>query len=78
MGHLSHPDAQFLHSAATFYRALDHGLRVISGHAESRLPGSDAQLDALNAVLPRWTPIPLSDLSRIRSETRAVFDRFFR
>ena len=78
MGHLGRQDAQFLHDAATFYRALDHGLRVISGHAESRLPGSDAQLDALNALLPRWTPIPLSDLSRIRSETRAVFDRFFR
>ena len=77
MGHLSRQDAQFLNDAATFYRALDHGLRVITGHAESRLPGSDSQLDALNALLPRWTPIPLSDLSRIRSETRAVFDRFF-
>jgi len=77
MGHLSRADAQFLNDAATFYRALDHGLRVITGHAESRLPGSDAQLDALNALLPRWTPIPLSDLSRIRSETRAAFDRFF-
>ena len=77
MGHLGRADAQFLNDAATFYRALDHGLRVITGHAESRLPGSDAQLDALNALLPRWTPIPLSDLSRIRSETRATFDRFF-
>jgi glutamate-ammonia-ligase adenylyltransferase len=77
MGHLSRHDAQFLNDAATFYRALDHGLRVITGHAESRLPGSDSQLEALDAVLPRWTPIPLSDLSRIRSETRAVFDRFF-
>ena len=77
MGHLSRQDARFLNDAATFYRALDHGLRVITGHAESRLPGSDAQLDALNALLPRWTPIPLSDLNRIRSETRAAFDRFF-
>jgi glutamate-ammonia-ligase adenylyltransferase len=77
MGHLSRQDAQFLNDAATFYRALDHGLRVITGHAESRLPGSDAQLDALNALLPRWTPVPLSDLNRIRSETRAAFDRFF-
>jgi [glutamine synthetase] adenylyltransferase / [glutamine synthetase]-adenylyl-L-tyrosine phosphorylase len=77
MGHLSRQDAQFLNDAATFYRALDHGLRVITGHAESRLPGSEAQLDALNALLARWTPIPLSDLNRIRSETRAAFDRFF-
>jgi glutamate-ammonia-ligase adenylyltransferase len=78
MGHLSRHDAKFLDDAATFYRALDHGLRVITGHAESRLPGSDSQLEALDALLPRWTPIPLSDLNRIRSETRAVFDRFFR
>jgi glutamate-ammonia-ligase adenylyltransferase len=78
MGHLSHQDAQFLNDAATFYRALDHGLRVISGHAESRLPGSDAQLDVLSALLPRWTPIALSDLSKVRTETRAIFDRFFR
>ncbi len=77
MGHLSRQDAQFLNDAATFYRALDHGLRVITGHAESRLPGADSQLDALNALLPRWTPIALSDLSKIRAETRAVFDRFF-
>ena len=77
MGHLSRSDARFLNDAATFYRALDHGLRIITGHAESKLPGSEAQLDALNAVLPRWTPIPLSDLNRIRSETRALFDRFF-
>jgi glutamate-ammonia-ligase adenylyltransferase len=77
MGDLSRQDAQFLHDAATFYRALDHGLRVITGHAESRLPGSDAQLEALNALLPRWTPIPLAELGKIRTETRAVFDRFF-
>ncbi len=77
MGHLSRQDAQFLNDAATFYRALDHGLRVITGHAESRLPGADSQLEALDALLPRWTPIPLSDLNRIRSETRALFDRFF-
>ncbi len=77
MGHLSRQDAQFLNDAATFYRALDHGLRVITGHAESKLPGSDAQLEALNALLPRWTPIRLGDLNRIRSETRGLFDRFF-
>ena len=78
MGQLSRQDAKFLNDAATFYRALDHGLRVISGHAEGRLPEADAQLETLNALLPRWTPIPLSDLNQIRSETRALFDRFFR
>ena len=40
MGHLERKDAEFLQDAATFYRAIDHGLRVYSGHAEGRLPNS--------------------------------------
>ncbi|MEO8098056.1 MAG: glutamine-synthetase adenylyltransferase [Acidobacteriota bacterium] len=74
---LSRGEADLLLEAATFYRALDHALRVMTGHAEGRLPRSDAQRDALNAVLPRWTPVPLSALDRIKDETRALFDRFF-
>jgi glutamate-ammonia-ligase adenylyltransferase len=74
---LSHQDAHFLRQAASFYRALDHTLRILTGHAEGRLPKSDAQLEGLNAVLPRWTPIPLSDLTRIREETRVLYRRFF-
>ncbi len=77
MESLSQHEARFLIDAATFYRALDHGLRVISGHAEGRLPKSEVQLETLREVLPRWTPIPLADLEKIRSETRALFDRFF-
>jgi glutamate-ammonia-ligase adenylyltransferase len=77
MRQLSEHDARFLINAATFYRALDHGLRVLSGHAEGRLPKAEVQLETLREVLPRWTPIPFSDLDRIRSETRALFDRFF-
>src|SRR5258708_4894142 len=42
MGHLGHDEADFLRKAATFYRALDHGVRVITGHAEERLPKSEA------------------------------------
>jgi glutamate-ammonia-ligase adenylyltransferase len=77
LGHLSLADAHFLNDAATFYRALDHGLRVLSGHAEGRLPKSEAQMDALGALLPRWTKTPLADLPRVRTETRGMFDRFF-
>jgi glutamate-ammonia-ligase adenylyltransferase len=29
MGHLDRSEAQFLNDAATFYRALDHSLRVL-------------------------------------------------
>ena len=74
---LSRAEAALLRQAATFYRALDHGMRVFSGHAESRLPRAGAQMDALSALLPRWTSVPLTDLDRIRDEVRALFDRFF-
>ncbi len=77
MGHLDRAEAQFLSDAATFYRALDHALRVLSGHAEGRLPTSEAQLETLRELLRRWTPIPLDDLADIRVRTRALFDRLF-
>jgi glutamate-ammonia-ligase adenylyltransferase len=74
---LTAADAVFLRKAATFYRAIDHGLRMICGHAEDRLPKPGAQLDILTGLIPRWTPVPLSELDRIRRETRAIFDRYF-
>ncbi len=77
MGHLDRAEAQFLNDAATFYRALDHGLRVLSGHAEGKLPSSEAQLELLGTLLRRWSPIPLSDLGEIRTKTRDLFDRLF-
>jgi len=77
LGHLDHVEANFLCEAATFYRALDHGIRVLSGHADAKLPSSEAQVETLNVLLKRWTPIPLSELEEIRSRTRAVFERTF-
>jgi glutamate-ammonia-ligase adenylyltransferase len=77
MGHLDRSEALFLNESATFYRALDHGLRVLSGHAESKLPSSETHNEALAALLPRWTTIPLDALADIRTRTRALFDRFF-
>src|SRR5262249_3762278 len=77
IGHLDRDSAKFLLDAATFYRALDHGLRVLSGHAEGRLPKAEAQRQALSPLLQRWTPLPLADLAEIRSKTRALFDRHF-
>ncbi len=50
MGHLERADAEFLRDAATFYRAMDHGLRVYSGHAEANLPNSETQLEVLDGV----------------------------
>jgi glutamate-ammonia-ligase adenylyltransferase len=74
---LSHADAHFLREAATFYRAIDHGLRVLTGLAVDRLPRAGLQLDALEMLLPRWTSVPMSDLERVQNETRSLFDRFF-
>jgi glutamate-ammonia-ligase adenylyltransferase len=75
--HLDRARAKLLLETATFYRALDHGLRVLSGHAEGRLPKSEVQRETLSALLKRWTPIPLSDLAEIRNKTRATFDKLF-
>ena len=83
MGHLDHDSALFLRDAATFYRALDHGLRVIFGHAEPDLPKSPLHLDMLTDVIRRWTTFHLHDqplpakVEQIRRHTRHLFDRLF-
>ncbi len=83
MGHLEREDADFLRDAATFYRAVDHGLRVSSGHAEGSLPSSPAQLEILTDLVKRWTPESLHNerldatLSEIRRRTREFFNRLF-
>jgi len=78
MRELDRDTGGFLLEAATFYRALDHGLRIISGHIEGKLPKAEAQREMLGALLRRWTPVPLSDLNEIRNRTRAAFDKHFR
>jgi glutamate-ammonia-ligase adenylyltransferase len=83
MGHLERPDADFLRDAAGFYRALDHGLRVSSGHTEGTLPTSGWALDNLSALVRRWTPEHLHDqpidveMAQIQARTREFFDRLF-
>lgn len=83
MGHLDSNDANFLHDAATFYRAVDHGLRLISGHTEGSLPSAESQLRMLTSLVSRWTPEHLHDqpleleLLQIQNRTRDYFDRLF-
>jgi len=77
MGDMDRAEAQFLLDAATFYRALDHALRVLSGHAEGKLPKSEVHRDTIAALLRRWTPIRLTELGEIRNRVRAAFDRQF-
>jgi [glutamine synthetase] adenylyltransferase / [glutamine synthetase]-adenylyl-L-tyrosine phosphorylase len=83
MGHLELEDAKFLRDAATFYRAVDHGLRVLTGHAEGRLPTNRTHIAILTDLVHRWTPAELHQGSlsavskRIRQETRVFFERLF-
>ena len=83
MGHLERNDAIFLNDAATLYRAVDHGLRVFTGHAEGDLPHAASQLEVLTELVKRWTPEHLHDqplrteVEQIRSRTRDFFDRLF-
>ncbi len=82
-GHLERADAEFLLDAATFYRAVDHALRVYSGHAEASLPNSEAHLQALTELVRRWTPESRNghalktELAKIQNRTREIFDRLF-
>ncbi len=83
MGHLDREDADFLRQAATFYRAVDHGQRVSTGHAEGSLPSAQSQFDMLTSLVKRWTPEHLhqqridATLREIRRTTREFFNRLF-
>lgn len=83
MGHLEREDADFLRDSATFYRAIDHGLRVWSGQAAGKLPSSQMQLEVLTELVHRWTPPHMNDqpltakLSQVRKRTREFFNRLF-
>jgi glutamate-ammonia-ligase adenylyltransferase len=82
-GALDAADAEFLRDAATFFRAIDHGLRVATGHAEGRLPTNPAQIAILTELVHRWVPDNLHQgtleavTKRIRRETRAFFEKVF-
>lgn len=83
MGHLDPNDAAFLRDAATFYRSVDHGLRIISGHSEGAIPTAESQLRMLTRLVSRWMPEHLHDqplpveLMQIQDRTRAFFDHLF-
>lgn len=83
MGHLERADADFLRDASTFYRAVDHGIRVSTGQAAGDLPRSESQLEVLNELVGRWIPDYLHDqplameLAQVQERTREFFDRLF-
>lgn len=83
MGHLEREDANFLRDAATFYRAIDHGMRISTGYAGVSLPRAQAQFEILSELVRRWTPDYLHEkrldttLREIRQRTREFFNRIF-
>lgn len=83
MGHLERADAEFLRDAATFYRAVDHGLRLQTGHSAGNLPAAPARREQLTSMVERWIPDHLHDqeltveLAQIQDRTREYFDRLF-
>jgi glutamate-ammonia-ligase adenylyltransferase len=81
MGHLERSDAEFLLRASTFYRAVDHALRIATGHAEGKLPGSQAQLDTLTELVDRWTDRNgkslEEELTELSESMRRLFERLF-
>ena len=82
-GGLSPAEAGFLGDAATMFRAIDHGLRVATGHAEGRLPTNPTQIAVMTELVHRWVPPALRQgtveavMKQIRRETRAFFERIF-
>jgi glutamate-ammonia-ligase adenylyltransferase len=83
MGHLDAHDAEFLLQATTFFRALDHAVRLVTGRAEERLPVSVAEREMVAELMHRWTserPTAAtleSELQSLQTRTRTMFDRTF-
>lgn len=55
MGHLERVDAEFLLQAITFFRALDHAIRIVTGRAEEKLPESTTEREMIADLMRRWT-----------------------
>jgi glutamate-ammonia-ligase adenylyltransferase len=84
MGLLDREQADFLRSAAVFYRALDHGLRVSAGRSLPALPTAPSQLEILTELVRRWIPPSLQSrplqtvLDEMRRGVRESYERTFR
>jgi glutamate-ammonia-ligase adenylyltransferase len=79
MGHLERADAEFLLEATTHFRALDHALRLVAGHAEGKIPAASEQRRKIAELMNRWTA-PLSTPENLESrlaELQARMHRLF-
>ena len=82
-GHLDRADAEFLLLAGTYFRALDHAIRLVTGRAEEKIPAAPAQRTMVAELLQRWTGHSTAaskldtDLSALQKKMRQVFDSIF-
>jgi glutamate-ammonia-ligase adenylyltransferase len=82
-GHLDRADAEFLLLAGTYFRALDHAIRLVTGRAEEKIPSAPAQRARIAELLQRWTLHTTSaakldtDLAALQRKMRRVFDGIF-
>ncbi len=83
MGHLERADAEFLLRATTFFRALDHGLRIVTGRSGQAVPAAPSEAEMLVDLLQRWTGDRKTasaldaELLAIQTGMRRLFDSIF-
>ncbi|HLH04218.1 MAG TPA: hypothetical protein VKX25_15740 [Bryobacteraceae bacterium] len=83
MGHLDRADAEFLLEATTHFRALDHALRLVTGHSEGRIPPSAEQRAMIAKLMNRWTGQRATadnletNLADVQTKMRRLFDTVF-
>jgi glutamate-ammonia-ligase adenylyltransferase len=83
MGHLERADAEFLQEATTYFRALDHALRLVTGHAEGKIPASEEQREMVAELMTRWTVQKSTaksletDLNGLQTKMHRLFETVF-
>jgi glutamate-ammonia-ligase adenylyltransferase len=83
MGHLERQDAEFLLQATTFFRALDHSLRLVTGRAEEKIPIQPEQQEMIAELMQRWTGEQsragnlAAELLAVQTRMRKLFDTIF-
>jgi glutamate-ammonia-ligase adenylyltransferase len=84
MGHLDRADADLLLDATTYFRAVDHALRLLHGRPEAKLPASDSELKMTADLVRLWTrrnptAETLGDeLKEFQHKLRHLFENVFR
>jgi [glutamine synthetase] adenylyltransferase / [glutamine synthetase]-adenylyl-L-tyrosine phosphorylase len=83
MGHLGRSDAAFLLGATNYFRALDHALRLVTGHVEGKIPSQSELCQMTAELLNRWVAKKTSaatlqsDLLALQTNMHSLFERVF-